>query len=103
MIYKTATALALCLLAATANASAIQRNECSIRADIAAAAYQARQEGYDLRTVIHVIKERGIIDRPPYLAVVKRAYQAPDGMPPRDFRISVFEKCISSNYLKETQ
>ena len=63
------TALALCLLAATtAQASAIQRNECSIRADIAAA-----------------------------------AYQAPEGMPPRDFRISVFEKCISSNYLKETQ
>ena len=103
MIYKTATALALCLLAATANASAIQRNECSIRADIAAAAYQARQEGYDLRTVIHVIKERGIIDRPPYIAAVKRAYQVPEGMPPRDFRVAVFEKCISSNYLKETQ
>lgn len=96
MIYKTA--LALCLLAATtAQASAIKRNECSIRADIAAAAYQARQEGYDLRTVIHVIKERGIIDRPPYIAVVKRAYQTPDGIHPRDFRISVFEKCVSES------
>lgn len=93
---KSATALALCLLATTANAS-IKRNECGIRADIAAAAYQARQEGYDLGTVIHVIKQRGIIDRPPYIAVVKRAYQAPEGMPPRDFRISVFEKCVSES------
>ena len=98
MIYKTATALALCLLAATtAQASAIQRNECSIRADIAAAAYQARQDGYPLQTVIHVIKQRGIIDRPSYLAVVKRAYQAPEGMPPRDFRVAVFEKCVTES------
>lgn len=97
MIYKTATALALCLLAATANASAIQRNECGIRADIAAAAYQARQDGYPLQTVIHVIKERGIIDRPPYLAVVKRAYQVPEGMHPRDFRVAVFEKCVTES------
>lgn len=96
--------LTLCLLAATsAHASQIKRNECGITAEVAAAAYQARHEGYPLDTVIHVIKQRGIIDRPPYIAAVKRAYQVPEGMPPRDFRVAVFEKCISSNYLKETQ
>lgn len=101
---KPAIALALCLLAATtAQASAIQRNECGLRADIAAVAYEARQEGVELHTVIHLIKQRGVINRPPYIAAVKRAYQAPEGMHPRDFRVVVFEKCISSNYLKETQ
>lgn len=98
-IIKQCVCLA-CVLFASSSAHAIsqiKRNDCGIAADVAAAAYQARQEGYDLRTVIHVIKERGIIDRPPYLAVVKRAYQVPEGMPPRDFRISVFEKCVSES------
>lgn len=88
--------LTLCLLAATSvHASQIKRNECGITAEVAAAAYQARHEGYPLATVIHVIKQRGIIDRPRYLQAVKRAYAVPQETPARDFRVSVFEKCVS--------
>ena len=89
--------LLACLLSAvsSAHASQIKRNECGITAEVAAAAYQARHEGYPLATVIHVIKQRGIIDRPRYLQAVKRAYAVPQETPARDFRVSVFEKCVS--------
>lgn len=96
-IIKQCVCLA-CVLFASSSAHAIsqiKRNDCGIAADVAAAAYQARHEGYPLNSVIQVIKQRGIIDRPRYITAVKRAYQVTKGTPERDFRIGIFEKCVS--------